>query len=572
MNEEEVVAIYQELLAGINKIKKSGHKLPEGKAIQLQQLEGIVADLEKIAEEKGFAAAMQASDTIEINAADDLFQLVEATSLNAAMKQLLKKIIGKKYTDDGLSRAKLWEALKLLDKYHTANVIEVNAVNISTRMKGQWKAIFGQEIAELDLVALAYQESATAALMKEIEQLSKNKWLVSVPRLDQQFSSNFKGRKMWLLAADNTDNAKTQLKIDLTEWLLPSTSFKTLALTNGKVQVSGKLGFTKPVVASAQAKVVGEWVSVFSQGFRNTIGGNLSKLFQDGLFKNGSTTAASVGITLHLPLGMSITAKIDGGKMKWSDAWEAAKKGNLGTLPTSWSVRISVQVDLKAFIKALGLEHGLEKTILDDSLCKLAISGGWDLSLDWTQFADIKLEAPKNNKKANTPSSEDIAKDRKIEAEVKSKQKKLLSQADDLAESIDQKDMKAMKQRAKQLKSTAEDIQDLMNNHTFSDKNIRKGLEAGLQETGETIGKKLSGPIAKMAKAFKYAKPLARLLPGINAIVTVIEIASFVIGFVNWFNSVNATTWEDYFIAAGKYLEDHYGGWHKWLDRKMKGY
>lgn len=572
MNEEEVVAIYQELVAGINKIKNSGHKLSEGKAIQLQQLEGIVADLENIAQKQGFATAMQPSDQVEINAADDLFQLVEATSLSPAMKQLLKKIVGKKYTDDGLSRAKLWEALKLLDKYHTANVLEVTAVNISTRMKGQWQTIFGQEIAELDLVALAYQESATAALLKEIEQLSKNKWVVSVPRLDQQFNSNFKGRKMWLLAADNTDNAKTQLKIDLHEWLLPDTGFKGLLLDNGKIQISGKLGFTKPVVASAQAKVVGEWVSVFSQGIRNTIGGSPSKLFNKGLFNSGSTTAASVGITLHLPLGITITAKIDGGKMDWSDAWAAAKEGKLGSLPTKWAVRVSVQLDIKAFVKAVGLEHGLEKTILDDSLCKLAISGGWNISLDWAKFADIKLEAPKSNKKANTPSSQDIAKDKQIEVEVKNKQKKLLSQADDLADSLDKKDMKAMKQRAKQLKETAEEIQDLMNKHTFSDKNIRKGLEEGLQEAGEAIGKKLSGPISKMAKAFKYAKPLARFLPGINAIVTVIEVASFVIGFVNWFNSVNARTWEDYFIAAGSYLSDHYGGWHRWLDRKMKGY
>ena len=278
MNEENIIEIYQELLKSIEKIKTSGHTLSSGQQIQLSQYETIVADLKAIADKKGFGDQMIANDDIKIMAADDLFQLIEATSLNAGLKKALKEEIGKDFTDKNLSKGKFWKALKLMDKYYLANVDGVNAVNISTRMKGQWQEIFGIEIKELDLVALAYQESAEIALYQEIRKLQESNWTTSAKKLDGYFVEAFKGKKTWLLAADSAENASLQLKIDLKEYKLPDKFRKSIVLKNGKVMISGKLGFTAPVLGSMQEKVCNEWITLFGLGIRNTISTNFKDI------------------------------------------------------------------------------------------------------------------------------------------------------------------------------------------------------------------------------------------------------------------------------------------------------
>ncbi len=92
-----------------------------------------------------------------------------------------------------------------------------------------------------------------------------------------------------------------------------------------------------------------------------------------------------------------------------------------------------------------------------------------------------------------------------------------------------------------------------------------------LHETGEKIYKKLEGPITKIAKLTKYPKPLAKLIPAVNAVVTVCEVAIYIVDFVDWLNSIDANTWEDYFIAIGETLEDtNFRHWFSDFDRWMK--
>lgn len=567
MNEENIIEIYQELLKSIEKIKTSGHTLSSGQQIQLSQYETIVADLKAIADKKGFGDQMIANDDIKIMAADDLFQLIEATSLNAGLKKALKEEIGKDFTDKNLSKGKFWKALKLMDKYYLANVDGVNAVNISTRMKGQWQEIFGIEIKELDLVALAYQESAEIALYQEIRKLQESNWTTSAKKLDGYFVEAFKGKKTWLLAADSAENASLQLKIDLKEYKLPDKFRKSIVLKNGKVMISGKLGFTAPVLGSMQEKVCNEWITLFGQGIRNTISTNFKDIAKKGLSPKGSTTAGTVGFTLNLPLGITLTAKIDGGKSNWSDVYTNAKEGATGDLPSLFAVRFSIQVDVKTFIQETAMEGGLKGTILDDSLCKLAISGGWDLSINWASFAEVEMNNNKVNRSKIT--AKDIEADNKIAQQIRDKQDELLKHADEMADVVDKKDIKAMKKSAKKMQDSALDIQKLLDSHDFNDKKVRKAVKKNVEEVSAKIYKKLSGPISEMTKAFKYSKAIAKFIPGLNALLTIYEVATFVIGFVNWFNSIEAKNWEDYFIAAGEYLSKNFGGWHRWLDKKL---
>lgn len=372
------------------------------------------------------------------------------------------------------------------------------------------------------------------------------------------------------MAANRVDNAKVQLKIDLAERKLPTKNIKYIVLKNGKIQLSGKLGFTKPVLVSAQKKVMNDYVSFFAQGIRNTITANIKEIAEKGLFQKGSTTLGTVGITVNLPYCV-ITLKIDGGKTGWAETIEKAKAGDLGGLSSSWAVRLSVQVDIKKMLASSDLKNGINGTVLNDSLCKLAISGGWDISVDWAAFADI--ETKKYKAKTEKVSAEDklkaIEKDNDVAKKIKSKQDDLAKKATKLTDAVDKKDMNAMKKAANEVKETAKDIQNLIDGHDFSDPKLHKSINEGLEEAGEAIYKKLAGPIAKMSKAFKYAAPLAKLMPGVNAIFTVIEVATYVIAFVTWFNNVNASSWEDYFIAAGDHMSKNFGGWFRWLDKKL---
>jgi hypothetical protein len=49
------------------------------------------------------------------------------------------------------------------------------------------------------------------------------------------------------------------------------------------------------------------------------------------------------------------------------------------------------------------------------------------------------------------------------------------------------------------------------------------------------------------------------LAPGVNVLLTFYEIATYTIAFIEWLDSVEANTWEDYFIAIGSYMEKYAG-------------
>ena len=571
MNEDKIIAIYQEFAKGIKRIQNSGHQISPEQKKKLDGFINISNDLLEKAKEAGFGDKMVLNNDIKINESDDFHQLIEASIMNPTMKGEMKVALNKWLTSDKkITREGVWDAVQRIDEYYQANVLTVSAIVIPTRMKGRWEETFGEKIDDLELVALAYQDSAEQALLTEIRTLTQDNWKAVTTRISANFEANFKGKSVWLMAANRVDNAKVQLKIDLAERKLPTKNIKYIVLKNGKIQLSGKLGFTKPVLVSAQKKVMNDYVSFFAQGIRNTITANIKEIAEKGLFQKGSTTLGTVGITVNLPYCV-ITLKIDGGKTGWAETIEKAKAGDLGGLSSSWAVRLSVQVDIKKMLASSDLKNGINGTVLNDSLCKLAISGGWDISVDWAAFADI--ETKKYKAKTEKVSAEDklkaIEKDNDVAKKIKSKQDDLAKKATKLTDAVDKKDMNAMKKAANEVKETAKDIQNLIDGHDFSDPKLHKSINEGLEEAGEAIYKKLAGPIAKMSKAFKYAAPLAKLMPGVNAIFTVIEVATYVIAFVTWFNNVNASSWEDYFIAAGDHMSKNFGGWFRWLDKKL---
>lgn len=54
MNEQKIISIYQELLAGIQKIKSSTQELDVSQKLVLAQLEDITAELKEKATKAGF--------------------------------------------------------------------------------------------------------------------------------------------------------------------------------------------------------------------------------------------------------------------------------------------------------------------------------------------------------------------------------------------------------------------------------------------------------------------------------------------------------------------------------------
>lgn len=555
MNKQKIIAIYQEMLASINVIKNSGKNLSTGEALQLAQLEEIIAQLKEKADAAGFGEEMLADNTVAVNSADDLFQLIETSACSADIRQALTAVVGKNYVADGLSRKKLWDALQVFDKYYIANVDTVSAITINSRMKGEWKKIFGTDEYELELLATAYQNSAKEALLKEIQQLSPNNWNTSINNIDKSFQTFLKGKKSWLDSADDIKNAPSQLKIDVHEFSLIPDRFKGkfVSFSGGKVQISGKVALTSPITIVNQEKFLNGFIVDFEQIVKSTI--NI-KAFR-GTMPSGSLSGTLFSKGLKLDLGYVIlTLKTDVAKVN-------AQLGKSSFTPIA--IRFQGAINL---LKLAALKEGLNLPGVDLAACEISVSVGFNVTINPPVKAKAKSSTPDADVDADKPSLE---KDNKKLREIQDKNKEFAKKADQLTDAVDKKDMDRLKKAANELQETAQDAYELLENHNWNDKSLKNKAADLLNETAEKVYKKVAGPISKLTKALKYAKPLARLMPGVNAVLTVIEVGTYIYDFVNWVNSVDANTWEDYFIAAGEEVSRGIvGQWFRSLDRYMK--
>ncbi|BDS13681.1 hypothetical protein [Aureispira anguillae] len=574
MNKQKIIAIYQEMLASIHKIKNSGQPLTEGQKIQLTQLETIANQLKSKAEAAGFGEELVADPTIAVNSADDLFQLIDTSVCSADIRQKLATVVGKNYVADGLSRKKLWDALQIFDKYYIANVDKISAVTVNSRMKGEWEKIFGTDKYDLQLLATAYQNSAKEALLKEIDRLSPNNWVTKPANLDQSFKAFFKGKKSWLDSANDIAYAATQLKIDAYEFPLIPDRFDTkyFKFTNGKTQVSGKLAFGSPVLINNQEKAINGFLVDFEQAFRSTV--NL-KAFKGVMPSIGgvSGTALTKGATLDLGY-VTFTLKTDlakyGLQPTKKDVDEPTdnffrKIANRGKF-TAASVRFQGTINLAKLIK----KTGLELPLIDVPVCNISVSCGFDVSL-----VPIKPKVKNNSSKQKTPDADldrpSIENDQKALKKIQAKNDDLLKRADQLSDAIDKQDVDAMKKAANEVQETAKDAYKLLENHDWKDKSLKNKAADLLDQSAKKVYKKIAGPVAKITKALNYAKPLARLMPAVNAVLTIIEVGTYIYDFAVWFNSIEANTWEDYFIAWGKDMsQGTFGQWFRKVDTYLK--
>jgi hypothetical protein len=564
MNQIKIIAIYQELLASINKIKNSKKTLSVGQKIQLAQLEEITAELKVKAGKAGFGQQMIPNDNIEIIPVDDLAQLIETSVCSADIRQELTKVVHENFTADEVSKKKLWDILQLFDKYYNANVIGVSAVTVNSRMKGDWKKIFGDKKYDLTLLATAYQHAAKETVIQEIASLSPNKWKTSIGNLDKSFQNIFKGKKAWLDAAYDMQYSVTQLKIDTHEFPLFPDSFETgyFKFTGGKVQISGKLALGSPVLLINKETLLNGYVNDFEQVLRNTV--TLKKLKGAApSFGGVSSTMLTKGVSLPFGGILSLTLKTDLAKFDWGKIY----KGEQGF--TMASVRLQGTANVAKVIEAIGLQD----SILDLPLCKLSVSAGFNVSINWERLKKAQAKVAKNaTDKIIDIDKPSLDKDKKILREIQEHNDDLLRQSKNIDPFGTTKNKKAIREAAEKLNGSANKAHKLLDNHDWYDKSLKNKASDLLNETGERIYKKIAGPLAKMTKALKYAKPLARLMPGVNAILTVIEVVGYIKDFWTWMDSVDANTWEDYFIAFGNVMEQgFFGQTFADFDRWMKG-
>ncbi len=564
MDKESVIIIYQEMMVSIKKIKNSGHKLSEGEEIKLTQLESITEELKEKAEKAGFGDRMLLNDTVEINYSDDLFQLIDASVCSSDIIKNFKEIVAAKFMEDKLGKKKLWEVIKIFDKYYTANVENISAVTINSRMKGRWTAIFGKSYFDLQLLATAYQNSAKEALFNEIKNLSPNKWKTSAVNLDASFQKNLKSKQNWLESADNLDNAIAQFKIDLKEFPLIPEEVKigSFHLSGGKIQWSAKISATSPVLLANQESLLNGFISDFEQCVRNTV--TFKKM--NGIIPNISSTALTKGANINLEYGV-LTFKTDIGKFDWG---KIKKKDASGFSPAS--IRFQLTIDIAKLFAELG--YSTKGSKWNDAKCSTTVSGGFNVSFDIEDFFNkrkiAKAKAKTGSIDLDKPTWD---KDNKALNKIREQNADLLKKGDKLSDAmtLNNKNKEAIKKAAEEMGESARKAHDLLENHKWSDKGLKNKASDLLNETGEKIYKKIAGPLNKMTKLCKYAKPLAKLIPAVNAIVTLYEVATYVIAFVNWINSIDAKTWEDYFITFGESMEQtNCGRWFKGFDHWMK--
>lgn len=587
MNKQKIIAIYQEMLASINIIKNSGQNLSKGEAIQLAQMEEITKELKEKADAAGFGEEMIADYTVAVNSSDDLFQLIETAACSADIRQALIKVVGKNYVADGLSRKKLWDVLQIFDKFYLANVEQVSAVTVNSRMKGDWEKIFGTNKYDLKLLATAYQNSAKESILKEIQQLSPNNWSTSIVNLDASFQAFFKGKKSWLDSANDIKSAPSQLKIDAYEFPLIPDRFKGkfISFSGGKVQISGKIALIDPITINNQEKFLNDFIVDFEQVLKSSI--NI-KAFQGTMpsLGGGSATAISKGVTLDLGYVL-LTLKTDVGKISFQPGLSendgkvdengneefntdgSKKQVGFGQKVKNRSKFTPIAIRFQGAINLLklaALKEGLNLPGIDLAACAISVSVGFNVTLNPPVKPKVKSSTPDMD--VNNPS---VDSDNTKLRDIQEKNKELTKKADQLADAVDKKDMDRLKKAANEFQDTAKDAYELLENHDWNDKSLKNKAADLLNETAEKVYKKVAGPISKLTKALNYAKPLARLMPGVNAILTAVEIGTYIYDFVVWFNSVDANTWEDYFIAFGEDMrKGTFGQWFQRFDRYMK--
>jgi len=153
MNEDKIIAIYQEFAKGIKRIQNSGHQISPEQKKKLDGFINISNDLLEKAKEAGFGDKMVLNNDIIINESDDFHQLIEASIMNPTMKGEMKVALNKWLTSDKkITREGVWDAVQRIDEYYQANVLTVSAIVIPTRMKGRWEETFGEKIDDLELV------------------------------------------------------------------------------------------------------------------------------------------------------------------------------------------------------------------------------------------------------------------------------------------------------------------------------------------------------------------------------------------------------------------------------------
>jgi hypothetical protein len=570
MNEQKIISIYQELLAGIQKIKSNNQELDLSQKLALAQLEDITAELKEKATKAGFGEKMVAAPYVNIDSSDDLRQLIDSSICTPAIK-LKMQLQLEQYVAKGINPGKknLWDTIQIIDKFYQANVLNINIININKRMRDDWKFVFGEEVQDLNLLVLAYQNSAKEAITLELDSLIKNKWKTSMLNIHPLFEKFLLDKKTWLASANAIDNAKAQFKIDLREFKLMqgTTDFSLgyLNFSNGKGQISGKLAVTKPILASQQLVLVDEYISLSVQELRNTV--NVSKLFTDGASRSQTFLSSNFAVTL----GDIVTfvAKVDLLSLKWDKIKELK---NFTINPVGF--RLQGSLHLANIVKGK-TKH--KETVINDLKTDITVSLGWDVSINWEKVNALKLRLKQSSKK-NIAELDDLDKpsldkDSKKFAEISKKQKNALGKADDILDAIKNEDLNALQKAAKEMGDASESANDLLKNTKWTkNSSLQQKAKDLLQETGEVIYKKIAAPLTTLATKFKYAKVIAKLIPGVNAIVTIAEVAIFVYGLVEWLRSVDGESWENYFKAAGNYLKDSYvGGWVTSFNQYMKG-
>ena len=220
MDEQNIVELYQEMMASIATIEESGVVIDAGRQLQIDQFRDIANDLLTVANEAGFGDRMLLNNNITIDPKDDFEQIIDSFKAGISFKKEILDAFVKLANNDAGGKKVLWDSMKIIDEYYQANVTDVDHISVTARMKGQWEVVFGskEEVQNMNVLAVAYQQACQEALEAEIQNLVKNKGVVSTDRLHNGFVKNLKDKKNWISAGDKAQSAIVQLKVDFYQY------------------------------------------------------------------------------------------------------------------------------------------------------------------------------------------------------------------------------------------------------------------------------------------------------------------------------------------------------------------
>ncbi|MCP4440062.1 MAG: hypothetical protein GY810_14040 [Aureispira sp.] len=553
MDEQQVKALYWELYHQFEKLKiqveAQENKASSELSKDLNDLEQLLTQLKDKATEVGIDVTDKKGVKLKVDNNDNIKQLTQISNLPKDIQnELISKLGELKISDKNA-----YTVISTLDKYYSANVLNVTSKELPSRLKDFPKNLSQEQLEDLEN---HYRQAASDTVKQSITQLNvQTASIISIENLHEIFKTFWKNKHLIKKGLDNLPYQYKFINKDLCQ--LPDITVGPFSIKNINLQFSATITYQR----APHVKQVDFDTEVFLTHFasfgRNTITVNPFSTSKPTF--DSSTTLASL-VPAELNLGfILLTSQIDFGKFSVVQLADKHLKQGLAK-----SNLLKVLFKGKAnFLKLSSVWSGLSTIqngidfLFDKCVLQLSLAG--DLEVDWSMLKkSVKPKSTKSKKTStkNTIKINDIDVDKKdldFIDDIAERTKKISAEADKLDNLIKKKGSQ------KEIKKVAENMKGLFkeSRDEFIKKidNLGKGAQTIVKKSLTEAGDKLIGVVGQNTIK-TLATKAGRLVPIVGTVMAAYDTVMVIYSIYSFFQQDN---WEDSFISIGQWLEDNLG-------------